>query len=753
MAVMASPRIHGSCHISQPTSRAQPARHHADRQTETKLRWCLSFLYLTATWALLFLPLQSGASADEATSRPKTQAKVIGRIWKTRNLSREFSQYTQSLGRELNMQQSGAFFVAMGAQPGMLMGHNSSSQQNVTQGLLALLETSPTPGTPHLISFEQIGSIEEFRRRVQQRASQPGAELIGKDDRFEVKVNVRRFTLASPAQGKNGEKRISAVVRIDIGSSDNSDGAGQPKIRIPNSFSTWYRYHDGFMYVGQTDALHHVSLPAGETMQPESDMVEFDVHGRLDLRDVPEFLRQLVWQQWQAKALTLMQRLDNEEEGKHAVRHTLGEGKLELFRSALFDVDKVEFSFKLPKPKPSQKQPQNGNIPATTSQLQNRISLKFDSTDDVVLSTVNGPEFDDSPVTASIKVEARENSKLAAALQQLNERPSRLGTIRSDESPFLISSSLQLPEFSQDLATRFIDSLRTRLNETVEDSGVFLDEVFAPILAAVADRELDLALRMDGDAESGLVLTGGCRLPEAERFRSAVQSLLLAETDSAKIQIEHTQLGDMEATSISADAFRVPFLPEQVPGQVHLAATGSYLWFAIGGPGTREKLEGVVNDRDTILNGRVESIALLVRLRLSEWMGDHEGASRTPQLFVQTAEQQLSQLFSGMFRSAVRIGNVDQPPTEQRPFTGYAEKILEKNASDFELSVRSYGRTLTLDAQADPGVVKFLAAQYVAAQSQVFNNVFLRVKPAIESLNKDGKKGTKIQFFSPGQKG
>lgn len=753
MAVTARLRINGSCQISEPTSRGRLVRHHSDGSGKTKRRRCLLFLFLTATWALLMLPLQSGVSADEVPSRPKTQAKVIGRIWKTRNLSREFSQYTQSLGRELNMQQSGAFFVAMGAQPGMLMGSHSNSQQSVIQGLLALLEISPTPGTPHLISFEQIGSIEEFRRRVQQQASHPGAELIGEDDRFEVKVNVRRFTLASPAQETNGEKRISAVIRIDVGSSDNSDGTGQPKIRIPNSFSTWYRYHDGFMYVGQTDALHHVALPAGETMQPDSNMVGFDVHGRLDLRDVPEFLRQLVWQQWQAKALTLMQRLDNEEEGKHAVRHTLGEGRLELFRSAVFDIDKVEFSFQLPKPKPSQKQPQNGNIQATTSQLQNRISLKFNTSDDVVLTTINGPEFDDSPVTASIKVEARENSKLAAALQQLNERPSRLGTIRSDNSPFLISSNLQLPEFSQDLATRFIASLRTRLNETVEDSGVFLDEVFAPILAAVADRELDLALRMDGDAESGLVLTGGCRLPEAERFRSAVQSLLLAATDSAKIQIEYTQLGDAEATSISADAFRIPFLPEQVPGQVHLAATGNYLWFAIGGSGTREKLEDVVNDRDTILNGRAESIALLLRLRLSEWMGDHAGASRTPQLLVQTAEQQLSQLFSGMFRSAVRIGNVDQPLTEKRSFTGYAQKILEKNASDFELSVRSFGRTLSLEAQADPGIVKFLAAQYVAAQSQVFNNVFFRVKPTIESLNKDGKKGTTIQFFSPGQKG
>lgn len=685
---------------------------------------------------LLVAAAATHSIADEAL-KPKTEGRVIGRIWTSKTDATQLMRFSQQLAKELGVKNRVSLppvfsSVIRATRPG-------AKARTDVKGTLVVLETSPNAGTPHLVSFQKVRDKAHFQELVKQEAARMGsmAELIGDDDRYElrmkiIQLNVENLRATSPRAG-DGEKPVAnlrsiAILRVDTGSAriaGAGDGDDLLEMSLPSRVSTWIRYHDGFMYSSQQEAVHHVRLPAGTSMLPDEESAAFDVYGELDFREIPSHLKQLAWQMWRSKAMTWMQRFDRERPGTHAVRHALGEGRIELMKTLLFDVDTAQFSVNFPEANVSPGDPpgQQPNEPFSVPSLP-----------DTGEPVGSGRK----ELTASVTVSARENSQLAATLDQLNRTPSRLGALRDETAPLVISSSLDLPDWSLPLVSGLVSSVRTQLLESTSNSGagLLLEDVFRPLEAAAETGSLDLAVRMDRDDENGLVLVGGLRLPDAEQFRSSLDLLLLAGTDAARFSVTRSKPADVEITTLGSDAIKLPFLAEAVPGQLHVAATGSYLWFALGGPGSRDALNAQLEQRESVYNAQTESLPLLVRLNLSDWLGDYEGASRAPQMLLTELERKINGMFSGMNRVRfLRMSGVTTVKSSPPGFQSYAAKTLKPDSASFELAARTHGRTLTVDSTIDSGVLKFLLAQYAAAQSRMFSGITFGFSPT----NADGE--------------
>lgn len=650
---------------------------HASRLQRLRRSLSLPALLLTIFSAV------TGFAQEDTPDPAKAKGRVIGRLWHSKVNSMSMMNYMQGVGQEIGLKQSPIMMFAGGMGTGASMLGND--RQADLKGTLIFLETSPTPGTPRFISFRKVKDQAEFEKFVRSESSRlgPMGELIGADDRYEVKMNLSRIPIAlneagdEPADGEPRQFRIEIRSEVRLG-----DGPQRAEdVPLPDSISTFYRYQDGIMYSGQMKSLHFIDLPAADSMLPDDKFEGSDLHGVFDLAEVPQKLKQLLWLSIKGETETWMQRFDNEATGDHALRHVLGQGRLELLKAAMFDVDTAEFSVRFP-----------------------------------------GEE--ETAVKASVRVEARKDSRLADTLRQMNRTPSRLGVLREESSPFVLSTTLDLPEWGQPMATQFVNSLKTKMQEAASDESVnqLIEDLFAPVLQATADRDLDAAVRMEGDFESGMVLSGGVRLPDAEQFQTTLETLLLLQSGDG-LSAGRTKLGDLDAITVSLDSVQPFFAKSGVPVQIVFAGRGSYLWFAAGADNAADVLQSQLESESQVLDSQVRAMPLMVRMKLSQWFGEEQsGVSTLPSQLVDAVERGMADLFSPMFGMSVNVNGSNIVP-RKAAFTGYARKLLKPETGDFEVRLETMGRSLSLNAEVGTGVAKFLVAQYAAAQNQMFSGL------------------------------
>lgn len=634
-------------------------------------------LLLAATFVLSAVPVKA---QDTESDVAKTRGKVIGRIWHTKVDGSQVFQYTQQLTKELEMPQSPVMMFAGGMGSGVSMLGQEPDVE--LKGTMMFLETLPNPGTPHFISFMKMKDLAAFTAFVKKQTSMMGpiGELIGEGDKLEVKMNLKSMTFESPElpDGEQpNEVRIEVRTQVSVG-----DSPPVGEWETPDSFSTYYRFHDGFAYSGQMKALHFVDLPSQESMLIKDDAAGEDIHGVFDLTQIPRHLKQALWMSMQSQTQTYMQRFDNEALGDYSVRHALGQGRLEFLKAAMFDVDSAQFSLKFAK-------------------------------------------SDEEPIQANVKIAARQESQLAQTLKQMNRTPSRLGVLRNNESPLVFSSTLDLPDWTQPLAKEFVTSLKLKMQESADDSvGQMVEDLFAPILAAAEEGQLDGAIRMEGDVDAGMVLAGGLRLPDAERFHSTLETLLLVKSTDGQFSTATSKLGDADVITVSFDQLQLPFAEQTIPLQVHMSGSGSYLWFAVGGENAIDALEGHVANQQTVLDAQVKPMPVLIRMRLSDWLNqDGNAVSQVPSQLLTRLEQKISELFSPMFNFQVSMNGSSVKPKKKADFVSYADKVLKGRSGDLELRSQANGNTLSVSADVGTGVVKFLMAQYAAAQNRMFSNM------------------------------
>ena len=665
------------------------------------------------TAALLLTCFSSAVVAQEQQSDGPVDGRIVGKVWHTGVPFNQSFQYLQKLREELGIQQGPMVMMMRGP---VSMGPGtfspvSADKQPEMKGTLFFLQTLPEPSLNNPISFELIGDEKAFESRIQQELASRGAiaELIGEDDRYEIKLDFSKLNMTSVVRQPDTKdskpaqvQTFSITIAADL--SGDSDGAITEKNdksdfpQMPKSVSTYYRYVDGIIYSSQSKALHSLELPTRDSLMLDDQQAGHDLYADFDLREIPVELKRAFWATLEASASTFLQRFDNEAISDYALRRAIGEGKLELLRAGLFDIDRVRCS----------------------------LSLSPDGL---------------QPFQGQLRITARENSLLARSLDAVSHQNSQLSSLKSTESPLVLASTLRLPEWTQPFAAGFVESLRLKLRAAAggdDGSGVLVDNLMQPIADSVTAGILDTAVSLRGSVKDGLIVAGGLRLQNAEHFLTSIESLLLIHGGQTGISVSRSTVADYQAISIRSDALEVPVANSTTPVNVHMVATGSWLWFTSGGDPALstsaedpafQTLSDLVSQSSADSKRTGEAIPLLIRFRLDQWLGEtNQNFSQIPQQMLTSLEKWVSEATTPrMVSISVNGKAVDQKKNEQPSFNSFAAKIFRPETSELEIALRTAPRELVIDATVGTAVAKFFAAQYIDSQDRMFRNIPMQI--------------------------
>lgn len=661
------------------------------------------------------VPACFGQQGD-AESAIRPEGRIVGKVWHTRIDFAQSFQFMRSVSEELGIPQSPLMLMGGAGRVGMAMSTlrgpgavrapqvqtaDSSAKVEVVdvKGTLFLLQTVPTVNLENYISFRFIGSDDEFLKAVTEAKNQMGAaaELIGEGDFYEVKVNFSRLMaapqVAQSEPGEDGEapkprQTFSIVISSKIATSDadpNSDAAAPAQPEMPFSMSTYYRYADGIMYECRSSILEHIDLPNRESLKLNDEEAANDLYADFDLTEVPAELKRVFWSAVEAQAGVILQRFDNEAEGDYSLRRVMSEGRLEILRAIMFDVDRARLSLVLPK-------------------------------------------VESDPITARLSVSARDNSLLAATLAELGRNPSQLRVLQDDESALVIASSVSLPDFLKPFGSAFVNSLGMKLRQATSElpsADFLIDGMMEPLTATMTNGRMDTAFCLRGTVESGLVPCAGLRLDDAESFLSSLQTFLQVTKASEHVRLTTDKIGDFELMSLHVDNAWIPVAGQTIPLQVNVCATGSWVWITVGGERSVAMLRELVQSSETNVAADGQAVPLLIRFRLNQWLGEGtDSLSQIPQQTLMAFEQWLSNATRPKMSFSINGSSVPaEVGADKAEFTSYAAKALHPESSEFELRVRSADREFVVDAHAGMDLVRFAVAQFLHSQSQMFKGI------------------------------
>ena len=675
-------------------------------------RWSRVALCCTIIAAGIMPACFAQESDSESAIRP--EGRIVGKVWHTRIDFGQSFQFMRSVSEELGIPQSPLIMMGGAGRVGMAMNtlRGPSATRVVPEiigddavdiddvkGTLFLLQTLPTVNLENYVSFRFIGSDDEFLKAVTAAKNQMGAaaELIGEGHFYEVKVNFSRLMnaphVAQSEPGEDGDapkprQTFSIVISSKIETSDadpNSDAAAPALSSMPISMSTYYRYFDGILYECRSSILQHIDLPNRESLKLNDEDAANDLYADFDLTEVPAELKRVFWSAVESQAGVFLQRFDNEAEGDYSLRRVMSEGRLEILRAIMFDVDRARFSLVLPK-------------------------------------------GESDPITARLKVSARDNSLLAATLSELGRNPSQLKVLQDNESALVIASSLSLPDFLKPFGSAFVNSLGMKLRQATSElpsADFLIDGMMEPLTATMTSGRMDSAFCLRGTVESGLVPCAGLRLEDAESFLSSLQTFLQVIKASDHVHVSTDKIGDFELMSLHVDNAWIPVAGQTIPLQVNVCATGAWVWITAGGERSVEMLRDLVQNNETNVAANGQAVPLLIRFRLNQWLGEGtDSLSQIPQQTLMAFEQWLSNTTRPKMSISFNGSSVPaEVGVDKAEFTSYAAKALHPESSEFELRVRSADRELVVDARAGMDLVRFAVAQFLHSQSQMFKGI------------------------------
>jgi hypothetical protein len=639
------------------------------------------FLFLTG---FPFIAAQQPAESDGVES-----GRVIGRVWHTNLQMQNAFEYLNKVRGELGVPASPVMFVGGGNRMDFISGGGMrlrGAKPAETSGTLFVLQTLPEVSFNKPVAFQTCESLERFKELVRSQKEQmgPAAELIGDEDRIELRLNLQQqiaqsAPLPAPKDGPAGETRVLSIVVTSTVQTTDEPGEKPPE--IPKSISTWYRYVDGIAYSSSSNALFTMTLPGIEGLRLDEEHVGQDLHADFDLTQIPSDFRQAFWTALEGQASVFLQRFDNEAEGQYSLRRVLAEGRLELLKRAMFDVERVRFSLQL--------------SPATGQ-----------------------------PVVSRLRIQARENSVLASFLSVVSNQGTQLTGLQDEQSPLVLSTTLVIPEFVRPFASAFVASAGLLLNESTQDTpsaGVLITDLVTALQETISTGILDATVCLRGTVETGLIPCGAIRVESADKLLAALEFLLQVSDLKDHVTVTPDTIGDYRMISIRSEKVSIPLTDSSLPAQLNLAATGSWLWMTVGDQRGVEMLDAIVNDSEQSLNRTGAAVPLLVRLKLSRWLGTTEDQlSRVPAQWLNAAERWLQSATAPRMSISFNGNSTNSPVTADGEFTSYAAKALTPEDSDVELKVRSAEQELLVDARVGTGLARFAVAQYLDAQSRMF---------------------------------
>ena len=486
-----------------------------------------------------------------------------------------------------------------------------TKRENPASGMLVYLGEGLLPSVEQVV-FSEVVDHAEFVRLINTRSESAGpvSKLDGSGDLYSmvltntwrVEENAIKPVSSSEVVQEPGAAADSAEIGVDetppsssgnvtisigassgtgivIGSnSDQSEGKlieenGKQFREYSSQSTSYFRFHDGFMFESQTKALHTMKLPSGDSLR---QMDNADVNGEVTFHPdrIPMGLRMLGWNALSTAAGAELQQWDGESDVDYAVRRSAGDSGLALVRSAMFDTEKVSAWLKL--------------------------------------------AFDDSPVQGEFRISSRNNSDLGRTFREVSSVERRFAPILNDDAAATIYLAAHLPEEWRNVVSAYVASL----SEDVTSSPDYSDAERAAQLTwnksygAVAEHgNVEICVKLGWSKESGGVIYGGVQLNENPELLAAIQS---AENDDGELdtQSEMIQLHDMSMLKmvIPADAELEPVKLSHV----YLANVDSCLWFAVGGENAHEMIhQSVTRCREAA--GRISTPVFTAAVDLQRW--------------------------------------------------------------------------------------------------------------------------------------
>jgi hypothetical protein len=486
-----------------------------------------------------------------------------------------------------------------------------TKRENPASGLLVYLGEGLLPSVEQ-VQFSEVVDHAEFVRLINTRSESAGpvSKLDGSGDLYSmVLTNTWRVeenaikpvgsseVVQEPgATAENAEIGVdeatpssSGNVTISIGASsgtgvfigsNSSQGEGKlieengKQFREYSSQSTsYFRFHDGFMFESPTKALHTMKLPSGDSLR---QMDNADVNGEVTFHPdrIPMGLRMLGWNALSTAAGAELQQWDGESDVDYAVRRSAGDAGLALVRSAMFDTEKVSTWLKL--------------------------------------------AFDESPVLGEFRISSRNNSDLGRTLRELSSAERRFAPILNDDAAATIYLAARLPEEWRNVVSAYVASLSEDATSSSEysDAERAAQLTWSKSYGAVAEHgNLEICVKLGWSKESGGVIYGGVQLNENPELLAAIQS---EENDDGELdtQSEMVQLHDMSMLKML-----IPEDSELEPvklSHIYLANVDSCLWFAVGGENAHEMIhQSVTRCREA--SGRISTPVFTAAVDLQRW--------------------------------------------------------------------------------------------------------------------------------------
>ena len=675
---------------------------------------------LRALPCLLALVLCTGLSAaQDAEPAPEVLAsgRIIGKVWYTGVRPEDSFAWMQKVREELGMPQPPIMINAVGRTMSGLMGarvsqsgRNSTGQPEESpprqlSGVLFVLETRPEVTLQNPVSFDLCESRERFAELVneQLRMMGPLGELEGADDQYTLTLNLRKIAAPQPVPMPGDDKQVTSVSVVISVNAVGTPGDAPARI-APTSIKTYFRYHDGVMYSSRSNALFSLTLPDRQSLQLEDENAGLDLFADFDLSQIPADFRQAFRSALESQVSVFLQRFDSEAAGQYALRRVLAEGRFELLKSALFDIDRARFSLQL-SPAPGQ------------------------------------------PVVSRLRIQARPGTPLASGLALISSRSSQLSSLHDERSPLLVAGTLAIPELVRPFASALLQSAALRLGEITGESPsapVIIEDLAQSLQQTIDSGVIDAAVCLRGNVRDGLVPCAAIRLESAETFLNALDLLLQITTARDYITVRPGTAGNYRMLSISAEDTPVPFAGGALPLQLHLAATGSWLWMTLGEDRAVSQLKELTAASEESLSRNGRAVPLRIRMNLDGWLGEAaDPLSEVPSRWLQTLERWLQVTTAPKMAFSINGQTPESTTASADKFNSFASKALTSGDAGLDFSVRTAESELLVEAEFGRGIARLAVAQFLDAQSRMFEGVKLQFDSG------DGKGTLKLQLGGP----
>lgn len=681
---------------------------------------CLLVLTECATAQVVIRGSSRGGGSTgpgQEIGKRKFADKPVARVWYSKLSGQSAFQYMRNVGEEMGIQ---SMFMMLPADVGRVATPGMLRSDGELKGMLVYLTKGLIP-LPETLNFRRVRDEAEFRKLVLERKNQFGevAELIGAKDRYEVKVNFQQMVSGlqppdrkEPADGEEARPRGAIAFSVRIGSttpadasdkpSDSDDAESSAEMQLA-SMSTYFRFHDGIMFESRAPELHEMRLPDLDALTLKKKQRALDLYADIDLSQIPEAFKQIIWGTLATKANAFLQQYDGEPDEEYALRKKSGDYSLALAKAAVLEVDRIQ------------------------------LSLSFAS--------------DKEPLRASLVVDARKNSNLAKQLGEVSGGVSGFGALNRHDAPLTISSAWQMPENFRALLKALFDQGRVLLRDelvTDSDSLLALEEISRILSETVDAGAADAIVRLGGNVTDGFALYGGLRVKDADELGRHLSELLATLPAAPENDIRVTREGGREFLSLRLDELEIPGLAENqhLPAQLHFTVAESCLWFSVGGSTSFDTLvqclQTVEQDRS---ERRLKAAPFVMHLNLSQWLQSDQAdaANRFSELPAHTLERferavhrSIAEQFS--FSVFGPNGKLAAPEMEFRD--SYLTKAIRSGQDELHLEIDTSPTRVRIDARVGEGLIRFFVARLMEVQARAMENIRIEIPGA------DGGDGT-----------